>query len=85
MRLEALAIGGKVVRTGMGHVRARAAAHTGVGASSPGAAVVLAGISGGLDPTLRPGEIVVATIGARTRRRRAARLAEADAAAVAST
>jgi 4-hydroxy-3-methylbut-2-enyl diphosphate reductase len=61
MRLEALAIGGKVVRTGMGHVRAHTAAHTLAARIEPGAAVVLAGISGGLDPALTPGEIVVAT------------------------
>jgi len=61
MRLEALAIGGKVVRTGMGHVRAHAAAQTLASGIAPGAPVVLAGISGGLDPSLRPGEIVVAT------------------------
>ncbi len=61
MRLEALAIGGKVVRTGMGHVRAHAAARALSASIEPGAAVVLAGISGGLDPSLVPGEIVVAT------------------------
>ncbi len=61
MRLEAFAIGGKVVRTGMGHVRAHAAAQSLASAVEPGAAVVLAGISGGLDPALVPGEIVVAT------------------------
>ena len=61
MRLEALAIGGKVVRTGMGHVRAHAASTRLASRIEPGAAVVLAGISGGLDPQLRPGEIVVAT------------------------
>jgi 4-hydroxy-3-methylbut-2-enyl diphosphate reductase len=61
MRLEALAIGGKVVRTGMGHVRARAAAEALAVGIEPGGAFVLAGISGGLDPALEPGEIVVAT------------------------
>jgi len=61
MRLEALAIGGTVVRTGMGHVRASAAAQRLASTVQPGAAVVLAGISGGLDPWLAPGEIVVAT------------------------
>lgn len=61
MRLEALAIGGKVVRTGMGHVRAHAAANRLASEVKPGAAVVLAGISGGLAPELAPGEIVVAT------------------------
>jgi len=61
MRLEALALGGKVVRTGMGHVRAHAAAQRLASRIEPGAPVVLAGISGGLDPALAPGEIVVAT------------------------
>jgi 4-hydroxy-3-methylbut-2-en-1-yl diphosphate reductase len=61
MRLEALAIGGKVLRTGMGHARAHAAAQALAQRIEPGAAVVLAGISGGLDPSLAPGEIVVAT------------------------
>jgi 4-hydroxy-3-methylbut-2-enyl diphosphate reductase len=61
MRLEALAIGGKVVRTGMGHARAEAAARSLASEIAPGAPVVLAGISGGLDPALAPGEIVVAT------------------------
>jgi 4-hydroxy-3-methylbut-2-en-1-yl diphosphate reductase len=61
MRLEALALGGTVVRTGMGHLRAHAAAERLASGIEPGAAVVLAGISGGLDPALRPGEIVVAT------------------------
>ena len=61
MRLEALAIGGKVVRTGMGHARAEAAARSLASEIAPGGPVVLAGISGGLDPALAPGEIVVAT------------------------
>ena len=51
----------RCVRTGMGHVRAHAAAQTLASRIEPGAAVVLAGISGGLDPALAPGEIVVAT------------------------
>jgi 4-hydroxy-3-methylbut-2-enyl diphosphate reductase len=61
MRLEALAIGGKVVRIGMGHARATAAAQLLASDIAPGEPVVLAGISGGLDPALAPGEIVVAT------------------------
>jgi 4-hydroxy-3-methylbut-2-enyl diphosphate reductase len=61
MRLEALALGGRVVRTGMGHTRATAVAETLASDLAPGAGVVLAGISGGLDPALAPGEIVVAT------------------------
>ena len=61
MRLEARAIGGRVVRTGMGHARATVVATELAQRLAPGAPVVLAGISGGLDPDLRPGEIVVAT------------------------
>lgn len=61
MRLEALAIGGRVIRIGMGHARAHRAAQNLASVIEPGAAVVLAGISGGLDPALAPGEIVVAT------------------------
>jgi len=61
MRLEALALGGQVVRIGMGHARAVSAARSLASAIEPGAPVVLAGISGGLDPALAPGEIVVAT------------------------
>ena len=83
MRLEALAIGGKVVRTGMGHVRAHAAAHALAARIEPGAAVVLAGISGGLDPTLVPGEIVVAT-SVRGPDGDELALSESDAAAVAA-
>ncbi len=83
MRLEALAIGGKVVRTGMGHVRAHAAAHALSARVEPGAAVVLAGISGGLDPALVPGEIVVAT-SVRGPDGEELALSESDAAAVAA-
>ncbi|HLM96566.1 MAG TPA: hypothetical protein VK283_09620 [Acidimicrobiales bacterium] len=61
MRLEAFALGGKVHRTGMGHIRAQASAEALASGIEPGAAVVLVGISGGLDPALEPGEIVVAT------------------------
>ena len=61
MRLEALALGGRVVRTGMGHRRASAAAGALAARLAPGAPVVLAGISGGLDNGLEPGEVVVAT------------------------
>jgi len=61
MRLEALVLGRGVVRTGMGHTRARRAATELAGTLTPGRRVVLAGISGGLAPTLSPGEMVVAT------------------------
>jgi 4-hydroxy-3-methylbut-2-enyl diphosphate reductase len=45
----------------MGHTRAHDAARTLASTVEPGAPVVLAGISGGLDRSLEPGEIVVAT------------------------
>jgi hypothetical protein len=45
----------------MGQARAHRAAHSPAARIEPGAAVVLAGISGRLDPGLEPGEIVVAT------------------------
>jgi len=61
MRLEAMAIGGRVVRTGMGHRRAAATATHVAAGLAPGSAVVLAGISGGLDPALAPGTVVVAS------------------------
>ena len=61
MRLEALALGGRVVRTGMGHHRAQAKATEVAATLAPGSPVVLAGISGGLDPALAPGTMVVAT------------------------
>jgi 4-hydroxy-3-methylbut-2-enyl diphosphate reductase len=83
MRLEALALGGKVVRTGIGHARAGAAARSLASEIEPGAAVVLAGISGGLDPALQPGEIVVAT-SVRAPDGSELVLSAADAAAVAS-
>jgi 4-hydroxy-3-methylbut-2-enyl diphosphate reductase len=61
MRLESLALGGRVVRTGMGHHHAQTVAARVAAELDPGAPVVLAGISGGLDPSLAPGDIVVAT------------------------
>ena len=61
MRLESLALGGRVVRTGMGHRRAQVVAARVAEELAPGARVVLAGISGGLDPELAPGDVVVAT------------------------
>jgi 4-hydroxy-3-methylbut-2-enyl diphosphate reductase len=61
MRLEKLALGGAVVRIGMGHQRALAATERLAPTLTAGSPVVLAGISGGLDPDLRPGELVVAT------------------------
>jgi 4-hydroxy-3-methylbut-2-enyl diphosphate reductase len=61
MRLEAFALGGRVVRTGMGHRRAEVVAARLAARLAPGAPVVLAGISGGLDSDLSPGDVVVAT------------------------
>jgi 4-hydroxy-3-methylbut-2-enyl diphosphate reductase len=64
LRLEARVLraalpGARVVRTGMGPARASAAA--GRWASQiPGAALAIAGLCAGLDPTLRPGDVVVA-------------------------
>ena len=61
MRLEAFALGGRAVRIGMGHRRAeRVTARVG-STMAPGEPVVLAGISGGLDGDLTPGDVVVAT------------------------
>ena len=61
MRLEALALGGRVVRTGMGHRRAEHVAARVASELAPPAPVVLAGISGGLEVGLVPGDVVVAT------------------------
>ena len=61
MRLEAMALGGRVVRTGMGHRRAQHAAAALAARLAPGAPVVLAGISGGLASHLVPGDVIVAT------------------------
>jgi len=83
MRLEALALGGRVVRTGMGPRRARAAAGALATGLAPGAPVVLAGISGGLAPDLLPGEVVVAT-SVRTPDGDEVLLSAGDAAAVAA-
>jgi 4-hydroxy-3-methylbut-2-en-1-yl diphosphate reductase len=65
MRLEALALrgavpGARVLRTGMGPRRARAAAAALVRPSGEWALAV-AGLCGGLDPGLEPGDVVVAS------------------------
>ncbi len=68
LRVEWLALrgavpGARVLRTGMGPERARAAAAAGaLAASALGAASALAvaGVCAGLDPGLRPGDVVVA-------------------------
>jgi squalene cyclase/nucleoside phosphorylase len=64
LRLEARALrrGGPrlhVVRTGMGSVRAKTAAAR--LAMEPASALVVAGLCGALDPTLQPGDVVVAS------------------------
>jgi 4-hydroxy-3-methylbut-2-enyl diphosphate reductase len=64
LRLEALVVraalpGARLVRTGMGPRRAGAAAARWV-AGQP-AALAVAGVCGGLDPRLRPGDVVVAS------------------------
>jgi len=83
MRLEALALGGRVVRTGMGHRRATVVAGKLAKSLVPGSPVVLAGISGGLDTSLEPGEIVVAT-SVRNPHDEVRELSERDAAAAAA-
>src|SRR5262249_4517484 len=50
--------GCRVVRTGMGPRRAAAA---GAAAGLAGSGAVVAGVAGGLDPRMRPGDLVVAT------------------------
>ncbi|HXQ62073.1 MAG TPA: hypothetical protein VN796_07055 [Acidimicrobiales bacterium] len=60
LRLEALAIGGAVVRTGMGHVKAGATGARLADTLAPGSPLAIVGIAGGLDPTLGPGQLVVA-------------------------
>jgi 4-hydroxy-3-methylbut-2-enyl diphosphate reductase len=67
LRIEAAAVragapGARVERTGMGARRARRAAAAFGGAGIDGAAAVaIAGFGGALDPSLEPGELVVAT------------------------
>lgn len=60
LRLEALAIGGEVVRTGMGHAKAAATGARLVDTLPAGTPLAIVGIAGGLEPTLEPGQLVVA-------------------------
>jgi len=60
LRLESLAIGGEVVRTGMGHAKAGATAIRLAPTLTPGTPLAIVGIAGGLDPDLEPGQLVVA-------------------------
>jgi len=60
LRLEALAIGGDVVRTGMGHAKAGATGARLAPDLPPGRPLAMVGIAGGLEPGLEPGQLVVA-------------------------
>jgi 4-hydroxy-3-methylbut-2-enyl diphosphate reductase len=60
LRLEALAIGGEVVRMGMGHAKAGATGTRLAGTLAPGRPLAIVGIAGGLEPSLEPGHLVVA-------------------------
>jgi 4-hydroxy-3-methylbut-2-enyl diphosphate reductase len=63
MRIEALALrgalgGGRLVRTGMGPKRSAASAGR---LAAAGRALAVVGVCAGLDPALRPGDVVVAS------------------------
>ncbi len=65
MRIEALALrgavpGARLVRTGIGPRRATAAA-TRLAGGGDGWALAIAGVCAGLDPRMRPGDVVVAS------------------------
>ena len=60
LRLEALAIGGEVVCTGMGHAKAGATGTRLAASLPPGRPLAIVGIAGGLEPSLEPGQLVVA-------------------------
>ncbi|HXQ43444.1 MAG TPA: hypothetical protein VN816_02305 [Acidimicrobiales bacterium] len=60
LRLEALAIGGDVVRTGMGHAKAGATGTRLAGTLPGGRPLAVVGIAGGLESSLEPGQLVVA-------------------------
>jgi nucleoside phosphorylase len=59
--MEAEAIGGGVMLTGVGRERAFTTGATMRETLVPGTPVALSGIAHGLDPALRPGELIVAT------------------------
>ena len=61
LRIEGYAVGGDVLLSGMGRDKARRVAERHGARLAGDAAVAVAGVSGGLDPTLRPGDVVVAT------------------------
>ena len=60
LRIEAAALGGRVVVTGMGRDRSAATAGGLAGSLANGEPVAVAGVAGGLRPELRPGDVVVA-------------------------
>jgi 4-hydroxy-3-methylbut-2-enyl diphosphate reductase len=61
LRLEALAIGGEVTCVGMGHAKAGAAAARLADTLPSGRPVAVVGIAGGLESSLEPGQLVVAS------------------------
>jgi 4-hydroxy-3-methylbut-2-enyl diphosphate reductase len=60
LRLEALAIGGAVELTGMGHVKAGRTGARLARSLRPGRPLAIVGIAGGLESSLEPGQLVVA-------------------------
>jgi 4-hydroxy-3-methylbut-2-en-1-yl diphosphate reductase len=86
LRVEGYAVGGDVLLSGMGPDKARRAPLRHGTRLAGDVAVAVAGVSGGLDPTLRPGDVVVATelrttAGTPARRVPSAALVAADLAA----
>ncbi|HXQ18211.1 MAG TPA: 4-hydroxy-3-methylbut-2-enyl diphosphate reductase [Acidimicrobiales bacterium] len=61
LRIEGYAVGGEVLLSGMGPDKAQRAPVRHGERLAGEVAVAVAGVSGGLDPTLRPGDVVVAT------------------------
>jgi 4-hydroxy-3-methylbut-2-enyl diphosphate reductase len=61
LRIEGYAVGGDVLLSGMGPDKARRAPQHHRTRLEGDVAVAVAGVSGGLDPTLRPGDVVVAS------------------------
>jgi 4-hydroxy-3-methylbut-2-enyl diphosphate reductase len=60
LRLEAVAVGGDVVRMGMGHAKAAATGSRLAPTLPPGRPLAIVGIAGGLEAGLEPGQLVVA-------------------------
>jgi 4-hydroxy-3-methylbut-2-enyl diphosphate reductase len=60
LRLEAVAVGGTVVRMGMGHGKATATGSRLAPTLARGRPLAIVGIAGGLEPGLQPGQLVVA-------------------------